>query len=174
MNILRSISAIRLPPSIIRRARDAIVWGMSAGLRPHEMLKLMATATPDRNCSNFGCDACHIAEDCQLQPMCEGCGAYRSHFSHHCTAKCWRCGLPGHLARFCGVSKHFQTNKILRARLPLRLERPEYDPPRWIGGFMERIWDEVEEYRSARADSMARESLVPQLRSPESLAGRWM
>ena len=144
------------------------------GVRFTKIVESMATARPDKPCNNVGCDAFHISEDCHLEPMCDGCGAYGSHFSHKCAAKCTRCGGKGHLNAYCRRHIHSRTRRQLRDRPVLRVLRPANDPPRQISGVMERIWAEVAKYQSAAADSSATQDPVPRQDTNRAVSGQTM
>ena len=151
--------AIRLPPSTIRSARAVIVWSLAEGLELDEGTKAFATATPSKACTNVGCEAFHIPEDCSLEPMCDRCGAYKAHYSHECGATCTRCRLPGHSDVYCKQVKNPKTGHVFPRRPTMTVRRPVDDPPRQVGDLWERISREVAKYRSTKAARLA--SLVP-------------
>ena len=139
-----------------------------------DLTKALALATPNKPCSNVGCNAMHLPEDCLLEPLCDRCGSYKAHYSHECGAECSRCGAKGHLNAYCNRYKHSRTRMRLRARPVRRILRPANDPPRQIGSVMERIWAEVAKYRSAAADSNATQDPVPRQDAKRAVSGQGM
>ena len=157
---MRSLPAIRLAPPVIRDARTAAVWSVGEGLEVDDLTNHVALATPNKPCSNVGCSQMHLPEDCSLEPLCDGCGAYKSHFSHECAATCIRCGALGHSDQYCSRYKHSTKGYVLPTRQAVIPLRPN-DPPRQIGSIQTQILAEVAKYRSGAADSSPTQDPVP-------------
>ena len=149
-----------------------MVWSLVAGMEVDDLARSVAFATPNKPCLNVGCNGMHLPEDCSMEPLCDGCGAYKAHFSHECGAQCTRCGAKGHLDAYCRRYKHSRTHERLGARPVVRPLRPANDPPRQIGGLMERIWAEVAKYRSAAADSSPTQDPVPRQDTKRAVSGQ--
>ena len=156
---LRSVSAMQFPPPVIRDARKLMVICLGEEMQVDDLTKAMALATPNKPCSNVGCTQMHLPEDCSLEPLCGGCGAYKSHFSHECAARCLRCGGSGHSEQLCSRTRHKNGHELSArpAAMPLRPN----DPSRQIGSIYSRILAEVIKYRSGAADSSPTQDPVP-------------
>lgn len=100
----------------------------------------------------------HLPEDCSLEPLCDGCGAYKAHFAHECGAVCARCDISGHSDRYCSRQRN-KKGDVLSTRPAVTLLRPN-DLPRQIGSVMERIHAEVARYQSAK-DPVPRQGTIP-------------
>ena len=78
--------------------------------------------------------------------------------SHQCAAECTRCGGCGHLSKYCRRHRD-RKGRVLPDQRVVTPLRPN-DPPRQLGSVIERIWAEVNKYRSAAADSSASQNPV--------------
>lgn len=143
VDILRSIPVFPMEPQVIRDARKTIVLGLVERVPLSNILEVVATAEPDRPCSNVGCDAYHISEDCPLEPLCVNCGAYGTHYAQDCAARCSRCDAIGHSAVYCQRHKHSKLDRWLGPQPRSTPRRPANELPRQIGDVRERILAEV-------------------------------
>ena len=135
------------------------VWALGEGMQVDDLTKCVALLTPNKPCLNVGCNEMHLPEDCSMEPLCGGCGAYKAHFSHQCAAECTRCGGSGHLSKYCRRHKD-RKGRVLPDQKVVTPLRPN-DPPRQLGSVIERILAEVDKYRSAAADSSPTQVPVP-------------
>lgn len=145
-----------LPPEKIRVARSAIVEAIVDSLES-------ATAAPDKDCSNAACNGRHINEDCNLQPLCDGCGRI-GHFPKECDAVCQTCGWKGHSSTRCRATMSIKAKRIRRMGTPAPLIRPSGEERKEPQPLRERLCTEV--YR--RIDGGKGTSLMG------SIAGRYV
>lgn len=140
-----------MPPQVIRDARKTIVLGLVERVPLNSTLQVLATAEADKSCTNVGCDAYHISDDCLLEPLCRKCGAYKSHFAQDCAARCSRCEATGHSIPYCQRTEYSKSNLWLGHQPRLTPWRPANELPRQIGDVRERILAEVARLQSVIA-----------------------
>lgn len=115
-----------MPIRLIRQARWAVIECFIGDRLIGDSLLLVMHALPEKNCPNVGCDGSHIADDCNLKPLCASCGMY-GHFPHECGSQCTHCGRKGHAMSRCNTPKH-KDGRWIERLVPAPLIRPANEP----------------------------------------------